>query len=134
MFKINHGNQKSSCYRLSKKTAGLTKIHDYLQQFRSSKKIYISPSHWDELMNLLKQELGIQVRFGGDNPLSVMETLTLILATVTFDHHQRADILGVATNTLRSYESNARVTLDAASRWEAIMILIRREIIQFIAL
>lgn len=107
-------------------------LKNFLRQFKSLHGTHISQQGIADLVKLLRCSANIATTFNKDNPLSVMETITIVLHILNASDNDIADILGISCNTVKSYMGRIKEKLLVTKRSEAIMKLLRAGIIKII--
>lgn len=107
-----------------------SKLRHFIQKYKFKERGAIPKNHISDLVNLLNESAHVVVTFEEENPLSVMETITITLCILNSTDHEIGLILGVSRNTVKSYMSRIKDKLEATKRLEAVVKTIRSGIIR----
>ncbi len=98
---------------------GLVAIKNFIQRFSVKGRIYIPDENLDELIELFRVKLLITLNFRCNNPLSVMETVTLALSLV-IGPGEISGVLMREQTTIKTFISRAKIKLGADTKSYAI--------------
>ena len=107
-------------------------LKHFLSEFRSFHGTYIPQRRTADLTELLHRSANIAITFDKENPLSVMETIIMVLCVLNTSDEDIADILGISCHTVKSYMTRIKEKLLVSRKLEAIMKLLRTGIIKII--
>ena len=107
-------------------------LKHFFCQFRSFHGTYIPEQRNTELAELLRHSANISIMLDKENPLSVMETMMMVVCVLNISDDDIADIFCLRRNTVHSYIESVKDKLNATTRMEAVMTSLRIGIIKII--
>ena len=110
----------------------LQQLKHFLCQFRSFHGTYIPPQRTADLVELLHRSANISITLDKENPLSVMETLTMVLCVLNTSDDDIADVLSVSLSTVQSYVERVKDKLNVTTKIKAVKTVLRKGIIKII--
>ena len=102
----------------------------FIQKYRQGKKAIIPAQEISTLAAIVYRCCRIQINFNHNNPLSLMETLTLAISIAVRSYEDQVKILGISRETLRTYEKRVKAKLCVQSKLQAIANAVSRGIIR----
>lgn len=107
-------------------------IKEFLSEYRSDNGIYIPKNRLTDLLSILRDIGKISTDFGQNNPLSVMETMTVVLNFLGSNDDEISEIFDLSPSTIRSYMTRIKEKLDVSCKLDAITKSVRQGIIKMI--
>ena len=107
-----------------------TPLQDFIQKYRLGKKPIIPANELATLAKIVYRCCQVHITFDRNNPLSLMETLTLAMSIVVRSYEEQVKILGISRETLRTYEKRVKAKLCVDNKLQAIANAVSRGIIR----
>jgi len=118
--------EHESTARIKKEILIFVNEYKYLDRSRiPENKIY-------NLSRAFRDIASISISFTSENPLSVMETVTIALSVIGASDHEVGDILSISHNTVKSYMARIKEKLNVEKKSEAIIKSLRVGILRII--